>query len=100
VDPLIGFALEHAKQAPMHHLEGVGLEVGQEEEQAIFRCRQRAILVDGKSAGRPGCPIEAPRRHMRLERDLEGRDQDLKFLERQAGEIQKLCRARLRIGKP
>jgi len=37
---------------------------------------------------------------MRLERDLEGRDQDLKLLERQAGEIQKLYRARLRIGKP
>src|SRR5467141_5107865 len=66
----------------------------------IFRCRHRAMLVDGTSAGRPGCPIEAPRRHMRLERDLEGRDQDLKLLERQAGKIQKLRRARLHIGKP
>jgi len=43
----MGFALEHAKQAPLHHLEGVGLEVGEEEEESIFRCRQRTMLVDG-----------------------------------------------------
>ena len=35
VDPLMDFALEHAKQASLHHLECGGLEVGQEEEQAF-----------------------------------------------------------------
>jgi hypothetical protein len=28
VNPLIGFALPHTKQAPVHHLERIGLEVG------------------------------------------------------------------------
>src|SRR5262249_27129808 len=54
----------------------------------------------GKLAGGPGFPIEAPRRHMRLEGGLEGRDQLLKLVEGQTGEIQELQRAGLYIGKP
>ena len=100
MDPLIGLALAHPEQAPLHHLEGVGLQVSEEEEQPVFRCRQGTILIDGKLAGGPGFPIEAPRRHMRLERRLKGWDEDLKLLEGQAGEIQKLCGAGLHIGEP
>jgi hypothetical protein len=100
VDPLIGFALAHAKQPPLHHLEGVSLEVGEQEEQPVFWRRQGAVLVYGKPAGGPGFPIEAPRGHMRLERRLEGRDQGLKLLQGQAGEIQKFRGAGLHIGKP
>ena len=100
VNPLIGFALAHAEQASLHHLEGVGLQVGEDEEQPIFRCRQGAVLVHGKLAGGPGFPIEAPRRHMRLERGLEGRDQLLKLVEGQAGEIQELRGAGLHVGEP
>jgi len=99
VNPQIRFALEHAEQASLDDLERVGLQIREEEAQTIFRCRQGAMLVDGKPARGPGCPIEAPRRHMRLERRFKGWDQDLKLLERQAGHIQKLRRARLRIGK-
>ena len=44
VDPLIRFALAHAEQASLDHLERVGLQVGQEEEEAIFRCRQGQCL--------------------------------------------------------
>ena len=36
VNPLIGFALAHAEQPPLHHLEGVGLQVDQDKEQPIF----------------------------------------------------------------
>jgi hypothetical protein len=36
VDPLIGFALPHAKQAPLHHLQGIGFQGGEEKEQPIF----------------------------------------------------------------
>ena len=36
MDPLIGFALTHAEQAPLDHLEGVGLQVNQQEEQSIL----------------------------------------------------------------
>jgi hypothetical protein len=37
VNPLIGFALAHAKQTSLDDLEAVGLEISQEEEQAIWR---------------------------------------------------------------
>ena len=57
------------------------------------------MLVHAETAGRPGLPIEAPHRHMRLERRLKGRDQLLKFVARQAGQIQELCRAVLHVGE-
>jgi len=74
VNPLIGFALAHAEQAPLHHLERIGLEVDQNEEQSICRRWQGTVLVDCEPAGDARLPIEAPRSEMRLERRLEGRD--------------------------
>jgi hypothetical protein len=100
VNPLIGFALAHPEQASVHHLEGIGLQVGQNKQQPIFGCRQRAVLIDTKLAGAPGFPIEAPRRHMGLERGLEGRDEEPKLVERQARQIQKLRGAGLHISEP
>src|SRR5713101_2623803 len=100
MNPLISFALAHAEQAPLHHLECIGFQVGEQEEQPIFRRRQGAVLIDGKLASGPGFPVEAPRRHMRVKRRLERRDQDLKLLESQAGEIQELRGAGLQIGEP
>ena len=29
MNPLIGFALDHAEQAPLYHLQGIGLQVGE-----------------------------------------------------------------------
>jgi hypothetical protein len=84
----------------LHHLERIGFEIGEYEEQPIFRRRQGAVLVHGKLAGGPGFPIEAPRRHMRLKRRLEGWDQLLKLVKSHACEIQELHRARLQLGKP
>jgi hypothetical protein len=100
VNPLIRFALAHAKQASLHHLEGIRFQVDQNEEQPIFGCRQRTVLIDGKLAGGPGFPIEAPRGHMRLERGLKRRNELLKLVERQARQIQELYGAGLHIGKP
>src|SRR6266851_3749921 len=54
---------------------------------------------DAETAGRPGLPVEAPRRHMGVERGLKGRDELLKLVEGQAGEIQELRRAGLHSGK-
>ncbi len=88
MNPLIGFTLPHAEQASLHHLECIGLEVGEQEEQPIFWRRQGAVLVHAKPTCGPGFPIEAPRCHMRLERRLERWDQLLKLVERQAGQIQ------------
>jgi hypothetical protein len=95
MDPLIGFALDHPEQAPVHHLEWIGFEVGQDEQEPVFRCQEGAVFVDGKPARGPRFPIHPPGRHPGVERGLEGRDQLLKLVERQAGEIQELHRAGL-----
>ena len=100
MNPLIGLALAHAEQAPLDDLERIGLERGEEEEQPIFRGRQRAVLIDGKLACRPGFPIEAPRGHMRVERGLKGRDEALKLIEGHARQIQALHGAGLHVGEP
>src|SRR5215510_2591611 len=100
MNPLIGFALPHAEQTSLHDLEGIGLQIREDEEQPIFRRRQRTVFVDGEPAGGPRFPIEAPRRQMRLERRLKGWDEELKLVERQAGEIEELRGARLHIGEP
>jgi len=84
----------------LHHLEGIRFEVDQDEQKPIFRCRERTVLVDGKPASSPRFSIHPPRHHPGLERGLEGRDQLLKLVEDHTGEIQKLHRARLQLGKP
>ena len=99
MNPLIGFALAHAEQASLDDLEAVGLQVGEQEEEAVFGCRQGAVLIDAKAASGPGFPIQAPRCHMGLEGHLERRDQLLKLVQRQAGEVEELRWARLYIGK-
>jgi hypothetical protein len=48
VDPLVRFALAHAEQASLDHLEAVGLQVREQEEQPVFGCRQGAVLVHAK----------------------------------------------------
>jgi hypothetical protein len=95
MDPLIGFALDHPEQAPVHHLEGIGFEVGENKQEPIFRRREGAVFVHGKPARGPRLSIHAPRRHPGMERGLERRDELLKLVERQAGEIQELQRAGL-----
>ncbi len=95
MNPLIGFALAHAEYASLDHLKRVCLYIGQNKQQPILRGRQGAVLVHGKLAGRPRFPIKAPCGHMHLKRRLKGRDQLLKLVEGQAGEIQELRGARL-----
>jgi hypothetical protein len=99
MDPLIGFALAHAEQASLDHLEAVRLHIGQNKQQPIFGGRQGTVFVDGKLAGCPGLPVQAPRRHMRVERRLEGWNQVLKLVEGQARQIQELHGAGLQLGK-
>jgi hypothetical protein len=36
MNPPMGFALAHAEQAPLHHLEGVGLQVDEDPQQLIL----------------------------------------------------------------
>ena len=88
MQPLIGFTLAQPKQAPVHDLQGVGFQVDQHEEQAIFRGRQRTGPVDAKAARRAGFAIEPPRGHPALKRRLEGRHQAGKLLPGHTGQIQ------------
>jgi hypothetical protein len=92
-------ALAHAKPAPVHHLEGRGLQGEPHAAQPIFGCRQGAVLVDRKPAGGPRFPVEAPRRHRRVERRLKGRDEALKRVAQQAGPIQERRGAGLHPGE-
>jgi len=100
MNPLIRFALDHPEQVPLYHLKRISLEVGEDEEQPIFRRRQGAVFVHAKPASGPRLPIHPPRRHTRVERRLEGRDQLLKLVEGQAGEIQELHWAGLQVSEP
>jgi hypothetical protein len=99
MNPLIGFTLPHAEQASLHHLQGIGLQVSQQEEEPIFWRRQRAILVHTKPARRPGFPIETPRGHMGLKRRLERGDQPLKLVACYTRQIQELCGASLHVAE-
>jgi len=47
MNPLIGFALPHAEQAPLDHLEGVGFDVGKNKQEPILGAWQGAVLIDG-----------------------------------------------------
>src|SRR6266446_10726532 len=96
----MGFALAHTEQASLDDLEAGRLQGREQEEQPVFRRRQRAVLVHAQPAGGAGLPSEAPRRHVGLERRLKGRNELGKLVEGQAGEIQQRRRARLHIGKP
>src|SRR5947208_736863 len=100
MNPLMRCALPHAEQASLDDLERIRFQVGQHKQQPVFGCPQGTVLIDGKSACGSRFPIEAPRRHPCVERRLKGRDQLLKLVEGQAGEIQELCGARLQIGEP
>jgi len=66
----------------------------------LDRFTKLATSSNGKLAGGPGFPIEAPRRHPRLESRLKGRDQGLKLVEGHAGEIQEFRWAGLQVGEP
>ena len=59
-----------------------------------------AVFVDGKPTSSPGFPLHPPRRHMALERSLEGRDQLLKRVKRQARDIQERHWTGLQLGAP
>jgi hypothetical protein len=97
--PLMRFALAHPEQPPLHHLEGIGVQIDQDKQQSIRGGRQRTVLVGRVPTSRAPLPVKAPVGHVGLERGLKGRDQLLKFVHSETGQIEHLCRAGLQIGE-
>jgi hypothetical protein len=100
MNPLMGFALPHPEQPSLHDLEGVRLQVDQDEQQPLLGRRQRTVLVRRVPAGGARLSIKAPLGHMCLECRLEREDQMLKLLDGETGQIKHLCRAGLDVGEP
>ncbi len=98
--PLMGFALAHAEQPPLHYLKRIGLQVDQDKQQSVLGRGQGTVLVSRVPTGGAQSSIETPFSHMGLERGLKRRDQFLKLLHGEAGEIEHLCGSGLEIGEP
>jgi hypothetical protein len=80
-------------------LEAIGLEVSEQEEQAILRCGQGASLIDAKLARGTGLAIESPQRHVGLKGVLKRLNQLLKLVQGQAGQIEEFHWMRLHLGE-
>jgi hypothetical protein len=52
----VGCALAHCAQASLHHLELIGVSIGENQQQSILICWEWTVLVDGHLAGSPGFP--------------------------------------------
>jgi hypothetical protein len=100
MNPLMGFTLTHAEQPSLHNLQGIGLQVDQDKEQAILGCRQRTVGVRRIPACGAELPIETPVGHMGWEGGLKGWDQLPQLVYGETGPIEHLGRAGLEIGEP
>jgi hypothetical protein len=67
------FALAHPEQPPLYDLEGIGLQVDEDQQQAVLGRGQRTVLVGRVSSGDAGLAIETPKGHMGLKGCLKGR---------------------------
>ncbi|MCU0490480.1 MAG: hypothetical protein MUD01_02635 [Chloroflexaceae bacterium] len=72
MDPLIGFILRHPEELTVKDLQGVVLEVAQDEEQAVFWRWQGTVLVGTVGALRSSLAVQAPHVHMGQKCLLEG----------------------------
>jgi hypothetical protein len=99
MNPLMGLALAHPAEPPVHHLERGGLQVDPDQQQPVLGGWQRTMLVGRVAPGDPRLPVEAPSGHMGLERGLKGQDQLPKLLHGETGQIQELRGPGLDIGK-
>jgi hypothetical protein len=100
MNPLMGFALAHPEQPPLHDLEGVRLEVDEDKQQPILGRGQRTVLIGRVPASGARLSIEAPLAHLSLERRFKRPDQRAKLVHGETGEIEYLGGTGLEIGEP
>jgi len=87
MNPVIRLRLAHPEQAPMERLNRMLLEVDQNEQQTICRCRQGAVLIGRVSSRLPAPSMQGPCGHVLQERCLKGGNQRLKLVHGQARQI-------------
>jgi len=87
MDPLRRLGLPHAEQAPMEQLNGILLEVDQQEQQPILRCWERTILIGRVASRLPAPSQQSPCGHVVQERRLKGGHQRRKLVHGQARQI-------------
>ena len=85
--PVVRLRLAHPEQTPMERLQGMLLEVDQNEQQTICRCRQGAVLIGRVSARLPAPAMKGPCGHVLQERRLKGGNQRCKLVHGQARQI-------------
>jgi hypothetical protein len=100
MNPLMGVALAHPEEPPLPHLEGVCLQVDEDQEQPLLGRGQRTVRRGRVAAGGTRPPIEAPCGHMRLECRVKRRHQLLKLHYRETGQVEYLSGVGLDVGKP
>jgi hypothetical protein len=100
MNPLGRLGLAHPEQAPMEDLRGVLLEVDQDEQQPIFRSRQRTVLIGRVAAGLPLPPMQGPCTHGVSERRLKGGYQGGKLVHGHARQVSHLGRMGGKIAIP
>jgi hypothetical protein len=96
---LMGLALAHLEEPPLHDLERICLPIHQDEQQSILRRGEGTVLRGALTTGGARLPIKAPEGHMGLKGGLKRRDYRLKLVHRETGQIEHLCRAHLQIGE-
>ena len=72
MDPLVGIRLRHLEHRPVGDLECGHLEIAQNEQQAIFRRRQRAGAVLAVAATSAWLALDRPLAHMLHKRVVKG----------------------------
>lgn len=85
--PLRRLGLAHTEQTPMEHLNGILLEIDQNEQESIFRCGQWAVLLGRILPRLPLPPMQGPCGHVAQECRLKGRHQCCKLVHGQARQI-------------
>lgn len=80
MNPLISIGLAHPKELPLHLLDRILFQIGQDEEELVRHRRQGTGLIRTVPAARAGVPINGAVPHVRLECLLKMGQQGLKLL--------------------
>jgi len=100
MNPWRGLGLAHPEHTPMEQLRGILREVDQNAQQAIFRRRQRAVLISRIASRQPAPPMQSPFGHIVQKRRLKVGYQRSKLLHSQARQISHVGRMRGKIAIP